>query len=160
MRKRKGGGGEGGTIVGKGLDFEGSGVVLVEEKEEDQGKENMGVKSEGMEKKKVRNQVKMVEKEESSVQSTPSSSSTPIPPTRTLSSSTTTSATGSTAGGTKMQASGPIPVESSGGDIVEEEEEEEHGMFSGAGKFLLAGGTAGAGTPFILSLSSLMMGLY
>lgn len=160
MRKRKGGGGgEGGTIVGKGLDFEGSGVVLVEEKEEDQGKENMGVKSEGMEKKKVRNQVKMVEKEESSVQSTPSSSSTPIPPTRTLS-STTTSSTGSTAGGTKMQASGPIPVESSGGDIEEEEEEEEHGMFSGAGKFLLAGGTAGAGTPFILSLSSLMMGLY
>ena len=156
MRKRKSA--EGG-MVGKGLDFEGSGVVLVEEKEEDQGKENMGVKSEGMEKKKVRNQVKMVEKEESSVQSTPSSSSTPIPPTRTLS-STTTSSTGSTAGGTKMQASGPIPVESSGGDIVEEEEEEEHGMFSGAGKFLLAGGTAGAGTPFILSLSSLMMGLY
>lgn len=143
-------------MVGKGLDFEGSGVVLVEEKEEDQGKENKGVKSEGMEKKKVRNQVRMVEKEESSVQSTPSSSSTPIPPTRTLS----TTSTNSTAGGTKMQASGPIPVESSGGDIVEEEEEEEHGMFSGAGKFLLAGGTAGAGTPFILSLSSLMMGLY
>lgn len=131
-------------VVGKGLDFEGSGVVIVDGENE---KENTRAVKVIKEDKFNKSQVKKVEKEESSIQSTPSSSSTPIPPTRTLSTppSTTTS--------TKMQASGPIPVETTKEeDLEEEEEEEEHGMFSGAGKFLLAGGTAGAGTLHILSL--------
>ncbi|GAA5942769.1 uncharacterized protein JCM15063_002786 [Sporobolomyces koalae] len=94
------------------------------------------------------------EKEDSAVQaSTSSTSVVPIPPTRTVtgstsssSSSPSSSATSSTSSissssSTVTTASKPTLEEDEEND---EEDDEEPGMFAGAGKFLLAGGMAGA----------------
>lgn len=134
----------------KGLDFEGSGVVVLDDHEQvkkkvafvvggefkDQQKET-GKDLSKVDEKERRKAVKTAEKEESSVNSTPSSSSTPIPPTRTI-----TPPTPKTTSGTKEKPV-EIPITK---EEEDEEEDEEPGMFAGAGKFLLAGGMAGAGT--------------
>ncbi|GAA5966510.1 hypothetical protein JCM3765_007594 [Sporobolomyces pararoseus] len=134
------------TTTTKGLDFESSGVLILDDDDHHRNKDDkeqskevavmMIKKKEKSEEKEKKKLVMTAEKEESSINSTPSSSSTPIPPTRKISTPSKT---------TLSPTTKPIePVKEEEGDEEEEEEEEEPGMFAGAGKFLLAGGMAGA----------------
>ncbi|GAA5848778.1 hypothetical protein JCM3766R1_005305 [Sporobolomyces carnicolor] len=132
----------------KGLDFEGSGVVILDQRDpspvkSDPSKSGSEVTPKEANVDKERKRIlKTAEKEESSVTSTPSSSSTPIPPTRKIVTPPTTTPNGqSTSRENTIETTTTVREPEDGDD---EEDDDEPGMFAGAGKFLLAGGMAGA----------------
>ncbi|GAA6063424.1 hypothetical protein JCM10212_002093 [Sporobolomyces blumeae] len=109
-----------------GIDFEESGVVLVVD--DDSGAD---------ERTREPNAVSS-----SSMSPAPSQSAPPLSsPSSTPSSSSTDSAVQSAKTTVDETTTAPGGLEE---DDVEEEDDEQHGMFAGAGKFLLAGGMAGA----------------
>ncbi|GAA6025551.1 hypothetical protein JCM11491_000052 [Sporobolomyces phaffii] len=143
-----------------GLDFEGSGVVVLEDRsrrDERDGEgtvrsrsssDQLGVGVERNEAKERKKLAKSADKEESSVTATPSSSSTPIPPTRVaplpLPLPLPLPPPPSPSPSPSIEGASVNRDDAGRDEEEEEEEEEEHGMFAGAGKFLLAGGMAGA----------------